>query len=377
MPRLYPVARSATLVFALLTVAATGPAAEIRLCPLVSGERDLLHVEFLAGGGIDVVREGEVERFDPSGATVSRLSAGPGQRIYLSRGGGYLGCATFREGAADYAPTSSFELRDPAGMPQWVIGPTEDVSYAISSRGGVVGLSLNVNIPERNALHFYGLDGSRSARVMLPHLLDGRFSDDGALFFAHSARDGLIAFSGEGVERWRLPKVRLFAATADGGAVAAVCERRLVRIEGGRIVYEADLGGLLVRRVAIAPDAARCAVVGREELRVYDQRLRTYWVYSLAGTGHVFTSADLAAEDGWVLAGVARDLGASATAESRHPDGAVLVLDRTGCLRHRAPMAFDAWNIFTPTVRLDSSGTGATVSTRRAVYCMALPPVAG
>jgi hypothetical protein len=86
-----------------------------------------------------------------------------------------------------------------------------------------------------------------------------------------------------------------------------------------------------------------------------------------------WTSIDLASDGGWLVAGVARSLGLSAPVASRHPDGEVRAYDASGNLIHRAPMEFPAWNIWTPTIKLDQTGTEATVTTRRAIYRTVLP----
>lgn len=364
---------SPTLIALLLALPATGAAADLPLARLVASEEDLLQALPLDGGGAAVLRAGVLERISIEGAPALRRAFDAGQQLFLSDDGGYEGLATYRAAAADLAATAGFELRDASGRLLWSLGPTEDVGYSISSRGEVVGKTLNINAPERNALHFYGPGGELLAEAQLPHLLGGRFAAEGGLYFAQSARAGLVAFEAGGRELWRREGVRLFDATPDGGLVAAIAGERLELLAAGEPRARADLAGLLVRRVAIAPDGARIAVVGREELRVYDARLRPLWRESLAGRGLAFTSLDLAAGDGWLVAGIARDLGAGTPEAERHPDGAVRAYDARGSLRHEARLAFDSWNIFTPTAILDDTGTALTITTRRAVYRTTLP----
>ncbi|MBM3317717.1 MAG: hypothetical protein FJY75_07675 [Candidatus Eisenbacteria bacterium] len=357
----------------LLATAAPGLAAELSLTTLIAGDEDLLQVVPRPDGGLGVLRQAGVGRLAPNGAWLAAETAEPGQTLHLGDDGDLVGVVTHRAGAADFAPTARFELRDARGRLLWSLGETEDVGYSISVRGAVVGKSLNINAPERNALHFYGRGGTLAAEAVVPHLLGGRFSADGGLYFAQSASTGLIAFDAGGAELWRRDGVRLFDATPDGRLTVAVHGERLELLDSGRPVARADLTGLLVRRVAIAPDGARIAVAGREELRVYDGNLRPLWRDSLRDQGLAFTSVDLAAGDGWLLAGLARDLGPRVAVEERHPDGVVRAYDARGALRHEARLAFDAWNIFTPTAILDDTGKTLTITTRRAVYRTTLP----
>jgi hypothetical protein len=339
----------------------------------VSGAEDLLGVEPRPDGGLAALSEGRLRWLSPTGAEVARAEAGPDQTLWLADGGGRYGVATHGRGAADFAPVTSFELHDPDGSLLWRSGPLDAMSFSISAAGAVVAKRLNINQPERNALLFLAADGSPGAEVAVPHLETGRFCADGSLYLARSASDGLIAFDPRGAERWRRAGVRIFAATPDGATVIAVAGDRLERLQEGSLAAAADLAGLLVRRVAVAPDGGRAAIAGRETLRVFDAALRPQWTESLAGSGRVFTSVDLAARDGWLLAGVARDLGPGAPVEARHPDGEVRAYDAGGRLLHRTALEFDAWNIFTPSALLDASGAGATVTTRRAAYRTVLP----
>ncbi|MBD3236070.1 MAG: hypothetical protein GF330_05160, partial [Candidatus Eisenbacteria bacterium] len=156
------------LPLAMIALAGFVPAAhpaELALEPILSSDQDLLQVSPCADGSVGVLEMGRVTFLQPGGEVARRVQAAPGERLYLSVGGAYVGVRRARHGAADFAPTETFALRDAAGTTLWRIGPTEDVSYAISARGTVVGLSLNINVPERNRLHFYGAQGKQIAEV--------------------------------------------------------------------------------------------------------------------------------------------------------------------------------------------------------------------
>ena len=366
-----PRALALALLFAL---GASSLAADLPLTPLVAGNGDLLQVALRADGGLGVLRQGRIDRVSPTGLSLGGFDAGADQTLVLGDDGATAGIATRRTGAADFAPIAAFELRDPSGARRWSIGPTEDTGFAISSTGAVVGLSLNINTAERGALHFYGSDGRLLAQVAVAGLLGGRFASDGVVFLAQSASLGLLAFDASGVELWRLPEARLFDATPGADAVALVAGDRLEVARDGRVTAQADLSGFLARRIALAPDGLRVAVVSRDELRVYTTgTLDLLWKTTIDGERYAFTSVDLAAGDGWLLAGVARDLGPAVAAEARHPEGEVRAYDAAGALRHQTRLEFPAWNIFTPTVILDHSGAGATITTRRAAYRTMLP----
>ncbi len=256
----------------------------------------------------------------------------------------------------------------------WKTGETEDVTYSISRNGVVVGMMLNINIPERNALHFYDGAGRILAQVEVPYLETGRFEPRGNVYLAQSARDGLRAFEGAtGRELWSVPDVRLFAATDDARDVAAVGGSSVRIIRNGAVGASVPTGGLLIRRIAIAPDGSRIAIAGKHEIRVYDGSGTRLASISTGNEALSWTSVDVAAGGGWILAGVARDLGPAFGDDRRHPDGEVRAYDASGALVHSASLTFPIWNIWTPTVRFDRSGMAATITTRRAVYRTVLP----
>jgi hypothetical protein len=184
----------------------------------------------------------------------------------------------------------------------------------------------------------------------------------------------LLAFDAAGVELWRLPEARLFDASPGAETVALIAGDRLQLARDGRVTAQTDLSGFLARRIALAPDGRRVAVISRDELRVYAAgTLDLLWTTTIDAERYAFTSVDLAADDGWLLAGVARDLGSAVAAETRHPQGEVRAYDAAGALCHQTRLEFPAWNIFTPTVILDPSGAAATITTRRAAYRTVLP----
>jgi hypothetical protein len=357
-----------------LAITAAVSAAELTLHPKLVSEEDLLRVVSRDDGEVGILRFGAVDRIAGDGAVTTRSRARSGETLFLADDGGTVGVVTYREGAADFAPTATFKLQDASGATLWSRGPSEDITYAISKTGVVVGMSLNINVPERNAFHIYDADGSQIAEIAAPHLLSGRFDPDGQVFFALSASQGLNAYDLLGTHLWTLPAARIFAAAPGGIEVAAVGEGYLHWVRAGEHVASADLEGLLVRRIAVAPDGSRIALAGKHELRVYGGAdLRMLWSAVLESEQLAFTSVDPAANDGWLLAGVARDLGRGIAPEQRHPDGEVRAYDATGALRHSTHMEFPIWNIWTPRVVLDRSGKAATITTRRAVYRTVLP----
>ncbi len=361
------------LALSIVALAVSASAADLVLEPVMISDQDLLRVVPREDGMIAVLQMGSVEVVSPAGARVRDFAAGEGERFYLADDGARIGVLRHRAGAADFAPAERFELRDAAGMPLWSIGPTEDVSFAISARGTVVGLGLNVNVPQRNQLRIYGPEGARVAEIAIPGLLGGEFDAEGNVFFALSSSAGLLAIDVAGQELWRLPGVRLFAPAPGGEVVAAVGEGWLKLVRAGEVAATADLGDLLVRRVAIAPDGRRVAIAGRSTLRAYDNALGLSWQVDLGDAALGFTALDLAGGDGWLLAGVARDLGPGVPVEQRHPDGEIRAYDARGAWQHTARLDFSVWNIWTPTVALDSSGRSATIITRRAVLRTVLP----
>ena len=359
---------------ALFLSAAVALAAGLVLEPTFVSNQDLYRVVPIAEGGFGLLREGSIDILGPDGGIVATTTSGDAQSLYLGDGGEWIGAAIHRVGAADFAPTTSFELRDRSGTRVWRIGRTEDVTYKISRTGVVVGMSLNVNVPQRNVLHFYGQGGALEAEVPLPHLAGGRFESEGSIFLALSMTEGLVVFDRHGVELWRVPGARMFAAVPGAERVAVIGERSLRMIRDGEAIAAVPLGDLLVRRVAIAPDGSRVAVAGKHEIQVYGgDRLEPLGTLTTGEPALSWTSVDVAAAGGWLVAGVARDLGPGVPVMARHPVGEVRAYDQAGDLVHQGRMEFPIWNIWTPTVILDRSGTGMTVTTRRAIYRTVLP----
>jgi hypothetical protein len=362
----------AALGFLLFSMSAA-ISADLRLTPILTADEDLVKIATRADGTIAVMRVGGIDLLDAHGRSdVVARSTDPGEVLTLSDDGAFVGAVRHREGAADFTPTASFELRDAQGRVLWTLGETEDVSYAISGSDLVVGMSLNINVPDRNTLHFYA-DGVVVATVAVPYFETGRFDPTGAVFLAVSTRDGMRAFDRAGREMWSVPDARLFAATDEARAVAIVGQNGLRVVRDGTIAAALPLGDFLVRRVAIAPDGGRVAIAGKHEIRLFDGSLTPLWTARTESDALSWTSIDLAAGNGATMAGVARDLGPSVETERRHPDGEVRAFDARGSIVGSAKLTFPIWNIWSPTVRIDRSGDGATITTRRAIYRTVLP----
>ncbi len=359
------------LVFSLAGIAS---AAELRLTPLLDSPGDLVRVVPLAQGGAALLDEGGIDVVRPGESRTSMVRAGEGQRVVLADGGGYYGVITHRDGPADFAPTKSFDLRSMDGSLVWSMGATEDVTYTISSAGAVVGLTLNINTPERNTLHFYGAGGVVNATKTFPVLTGGQFDADGRVFIAQSATGGIRVFDPIGTPLWAVDDAKMFATTPGGELTVVLRTGSLRLLRAGISIAEVPLASdFLVRRIAIAPDGSRTAIAGKHEIRVYDEALAPTAVLQTGDEAFSWTSIDVAASNGWILACMARDLGPTTPVDHRHPDGEVRAYDATGTLVHRASLRFGVWNIFTPTAILDRSGHAATITTRRSVYRTMLP----
>ena len=367
-------ALQAAALFLCVSIAAAASAAGLSFETVLRSPIDLDRVIERADGGFGLLRGGRIEVVQPDRSIALLREREEGQTLVLSDGGSWIGAATHRPGAADFAPTAVFRLLDAGGEPVWEIGPTEDVAYAISRAGAVVGMSLNVNVPDRNRLRFYGEGGRLAAEVAVEGLAGGRFDAEGELFVAASTTEGLRAFDPLGTEIWRLPGARLFDVAPGGRFAAAIAGDALVSVRDGGISGRVPLDRLLVRRVAIAPDGSRIAVAGKHEIRVYEgEDLAPAFRIPVERDRFAVTSIDLGAAGGWIAVGVARDLGRGVPIEDRHPSGEVRFYDAGGRMIHSGRMEFPIWNIWTPTVVLDSGGKSAVVTTRRSVYRVALP----
>jgi hypothetical protein len=369
------VGRLCTLVLAaFLLFVSVASAADLILEPRTVSTVDVQRVVLTTDGSVGLLRAGRIEFVSPEGTVETPASAADGQTLYLGDRGNSIGIATHRVGAADFSPTASFELRDRSGAVRWAIGETEDVTYVISEHGDVVGMSLNINVPERNRMHFYGQDGSLGADVAVPHLIGGQFDPDGKVLLAISVKEGLLAFDAAGNRLWRVEQTRIYA-TAPGGERVACFGDQILRVAvKGEIIATTPLESFLVRRLAIAPDRSRVAAASKHEIRVYDgTSLELLQSIPTENESYSWTSVDVASDGGWLVAGAARSLGLEVPVNQRHPDGEVRVYDASGNLVHQAHMEFPIWNIWTPTAILDRSGTEATITTRRAVYRTVLP----
>ncbi len=366
--------REVLFLAALLMASSLSSAADLELRELARFDDDLFLAAIGPSQDVTVLRAAAIDRLEAGTAPASLARSVEGQRLFLAPSGAFYGKLTHRPGAADFTPTERFELHEAGGRLVWAIEQTEDVSYAISSRGGVVGLQLNVNIPRENRLRFYGEAGERVAEVSIPHLLGGSFDPEGRRFLAVSGSEGTVGFDLAGRVVWSVPGGRLVAASSGAGIVAVAGPDRITVIRDDRVGANADLGGLLVRRIAVAADGSRIAIAGKHEIRLYDSA-------NLLETGRIetgseslaWTSIDFSPGADRIAAGLARDLGPAAPAERRHPDGEVRVYGADGALLHSAAMSFAHWNIFTPTALWRSSGDALTITTRRAVYETVLP----
>jgi hypothetical protein len=358
----------------LLLPAAIASADNLRLTPLLDSQDDLLRVVPLAEGRAALLTEQGIEIIRADGPRATVVRTGESQKAILADGGGFYGIVTYREGAGDFTPTLAFELHAMDGSLVWSMGATDDITYAISSAGAVVGQRFNINAPELGALNFYGPDGTRNATEPYPGLTGGRFDADGRVFIAQSGMHGIRAFDPIGTPLWSADDALMFAMTPGGVMTAVLQHGSLMLLRDGRTVATVPVeSDFPVRRIAIAPDGSRVAIAGKHEIRVYDADLSSTTVVRTSDETFSWTSVDLDAANGWILACQARDLGPTVPADIRHPDGEVRAYDASGALVHTATLRFGAWNIFTPTAILDRSGHGATVTTRRSIHRTVLP----
>ncbi len=351
-----PLAHAGELPAALLAA----PAADlIRAIPQADGS-----VVTLGASGIDHVQLGR---------EATRLAeTTEGQTLVLADDGQFYGQIAHRQGAADFSPAESFELRTLTGELRWRLGPTEDVTFAISGDGTLVaGMEVNINVPERNRLHLYGEGGRLLADIAVPYLTGGRFDPPGQSFLAQS-RDGLTALDPSGTELWRVPGARLFAASADGRRVAVVGAAGLTIVQDGAVIHTLPLEDPLVRRVAIAENGNRVALAWKHQVRVYDRGLTPVFGVSLEDALS-WTSVAFGGDGPMLLAGCARDAGPSVPEDRRHPTGEVRIYDAGGALRHHTPLRFSSWNIWSPSAELDRSGQRVLITSRRALYQVVLP----
>ena len=176
----------AIAVAALLLPIAAVSAADLTLEPVIVSDVDILSAVPLAGGSAGILREGAIDFVLSDGSLVPSARAAESQKLFLGDGGDLIGVVTHRAGAADFSPTASFDLLDRSGALVWRMGQTEDVTYSISKTGDVVGMSLNINTPQRNKLHFYGEGGVLEAEVSVPFLIGGQFDPEGMVFLSLS-----------------------------------------------------------------------------------------------------------------------------------------------------------------------------------------------
>lgn len=349
-------------------------ASELTLAPVLQSPVDLHQIVAREDGSVAALQAAALlVAGAPGTEPVAVARRAEGQSLVLGDDGAVYGVISHLHAAADFAPAGSFELRRLDGARLWSLDATDDVAFAISSNQRVVGLSLNINTAERNRFHFYDHGGRLLREQVVPFALGGHFCADGSIFFVPTGQHELHAFDADGRLRWSAAGVQLFATTPAGERVAALGDGRLRLLEEGREMAATPVD-ILVRRIAIAPDGLRIAIAGKQEARVFDAADLS-WLWSVpAGRGDLnFTSIDIAAGGGPVALGLAEDAGPAVAPDQRHRRGEVRVLDGRGQPVHRVPLAFAAWNIFTPRVRFDASGAAITVTTRRAVYRALLP----
>jgi len=101
---------AASLLF--LSVAS---AADLTLEPIIILDDDLIRVLPTADGATGVLRTGGIDFVSSDGTVEAVARAAESQTLYLGDGGDKVGVATHRIGAADFAPTATFELRDRSG----------------------------------------------------------------------------------------------------------------------------------------------------------------------------------------------------------------------------------------------------------------------
>jgi hypothetical protein len=165
--------------------------------------------------------------------------------------------------------TESFALYNRYGD---IIYTKRDVpvnTFFISNTGSVFALN-------EHRLYFYQRDGSEMMLRELVYPNGFGFSPDNSQFFA-SDRDGVFAYSHEGVLVHTYRPGRLFASTGNGECVAVISADTLFVYEYGRLRDTEYLSSPYAREVCFSWDANYIVVQIHGGTEIYDRRTRA-WV---------------------------------------------------------------------------------------------------
>ena len=165
--------------------------------------------------------------------------------------------------------TETFELYDHSGD---IIYAKKDIplsTFFISNAGSVFALN-------EHRLCFYRRDGSETMLRELVYPNGFGFSPDNSLFFA-SDRDGVFAYSPEGILIHAYRPGRLFASNGSGESVAIVSTDTLFVYHDGVLMDTEIVSSPYSREIYFSRDGDSIMVELQDNIEIYDTRTRS-WV---------------------------------------------------------------------------------------------------
>ncbi len=177
-------------------------------------------------------------------------------------------CAVVQYSGGSELTTETFELYDRGGD---IIYAKKDVpmnTFFISNTGSVFALN-------EHRLCFYRRDGSETILRELVYANGFGFSPDNSLFFA-SDREGVFAYSHEGILIHEYRPGRLFASGGKGESVAIVSTDTLLVYYEGVLVDTEIVSPPYARDIYFSRDGESIMVELQDNIEIYDTRTRSW-----------------------------------------------------------------------------------------------------
>jgi hypothetical protein len=301
----------------------------------------------------------EVHRFGQN--TTLEQTLNPNQKLISSENGNFFALITYSSFSPTALHVTEVRLFNYTGQLVWGRRDPGCNSFILSDKAPIaVGIAGAEGLPETSLL-FFGASGDEVGGARVDNFSNGRFSDDGAFFFAISGGAGLVKFTSGGKELYRYSDCNRYGIGRDGAMVALLKDASLAIYSGQRMLWSLGIPELTAREVRFSSDNRLAAILLTRRLQLLDlDSLRVIWEYALPDSDFQFFHFDTDSSFTYFACSTNNSTDAP---ERRNTRGQAILLDSDGRPVWQTEMNYADWSVKYPEVKIDINARILTLLT--------------
>lgn len=315
----------------------------------------------------------KIVKIDLKGKISTLVNLLPGQRAILSNDGRFFSVMTH---AREFI--KHFELKTSSGENLF----EKDIkgmflSFLVSNDANmIVGVEatkppLSIEVPI--TYHFYNLKGKELGQAKVINPTGNSFSPDGKAFVINDLREGMIAFSQNGLKLWSIGKpYRYFAVSNGARQVIGNSSSQIERIDlfqDGKFVGQYSFQNPIYN-IEISPTGKFLVATDMRTVKFFKEELKVAWEYVFEDKSLTINSVDVS-DSNIVACGLILDNGPKSSQEKRYIKGLAVLMDQWGKIIWKNEYNLNLSNAWVPKVSLiaqDSNKTILIVQTREKLF---------